>query len=133
VAWFTKQEEKPGAGGLLGREAEDLACRHLRDGGMAVVARNYRAGRVELDIVCTDGDAVVFVEVKARSSSGFGGAPAAISATKRGRVGRAARHYLTEKGLYGEVPCRFDVVLVDAGQRPYRITHIPNAFAVEET
>jgi len=116
----------------LGQDAEDLACRHLQGLGLVVVARNYRAGRGELDIVCQDGDAVVFVEVKARSSHGFGGAAWAVSPAKRSQVGRAAKRYLVDKGLYGQVPCRFDVVLVDSARMPYGVTHISNAFAVEE-
>lgn len=115
----------------LGRSAEQAACNLLVAKGLAVVDRNYRALRGELDIICRDGDAWVFVEVKARSSARYGGAPWAVPPAKREQVGKVARHYLLTKGLYGRVPCRFDVVLVDAGSLPYRMTHIANAFAVE--
>lgn len=124
----------PGSGWvprLLGTRAERAACRHLKRRGLAVVARNYRALRGELDIICRDGDAWVFVEVKARSSDRFGGPEWAVPPAKRRQVAKLARHYLLTRGLYGEVPCRFDVVLVDAGSRPFRLTHIENAFASE--
>jgi putative endonuclease len=124
----------PGSGWvtrLLGADAERAACRHLKRRGLSVVARNYRALRGELDIICRDGEAWVFVEVKARSSDRFGGPEWAVPPSKRRQVAKLARHYLSERGLYGEVPCRFDVVLVDAGTRPFRLTHIENAFPSE--
>jgi putative endonuclease len=112
----------------LGQSAERAACRHLKGRGLSVVARNYRALRGELDIICRDGEAWVFVEVKARSSDRYGGAEWAVPPAKRRQVAKVARHFLLTRGLYGEVPCRFDVVLVDAGARPLRVTHIENAF-----
>jgi putative endonuclease len=120
-----------GDGRALGARAEKAACGYLARRGMAVVARNYRALRGELDIICRDGDAWVFVEVKARTSDRFGGAPWAVPPTKRRQVAKVARHFLLSRGLYGVVPCRFDVVLVDAGRRPYQVTHIADAFPTD--
>ena len=116
---------------VLGRRAEQAACRHLRARGLKVLTRNYRALRGELDIICRDGDAWVFVEVKARTSDAFGGAAFAVPPAKRRQVAKVARHYLAERGLLGRVDCRFDVVLVDAGRRPPEVTHIPDAFPGE--
>jgi len=112
----------------LGRAAEGAACRHLEARGMTVVTRNYRALRGELDIICRDGDDWVFVEVKARTSEAFGGAAYSVPPAKRRQVAKVARHYLMTRGMLGRVGCRFDVVLVDAGRRPYEVTHIPDAF-----
>lgn len=117
----------------LGKNAETLACNHLKRKGFDIVSRNYRALRGEVDIICKDRDDWVFVEVKARSSNRFGGAAAAIPRSKQEQVAKVASHYLMANGLYGEVACRFDVVLVDAGTRPYRVTHIPNAFHMESS
>ncbi|MFQ5508007.1 MAG: YraN family protein [Leptospirillia bacterium] len=115
----------------LGRDAESIACDHLEQKGFEVVAKNWRSNRGELDIICRDGDALVFVEVKARSNNRFGGAPWALPPSKRDLVIRTARHYLAERRLYGRVACRFDVVLVDAGVIPYGVTHITDAFQAE--
>jgi putative endonuclease len=57
---------------------------------------------------------VVFVEVRQRASGSHGGAGASISPFKQRRIVFAARHYLMR--LVHEPPCRFDVVLLDAGQ-----------------
>ncbi len=112
----------------LGGEGEALAAEHLQRLGYLVVAQNYRGAGGELDIICRDGDTMVFVEVKTRSSSRYGGAAWAIPPAKRQQVAKVARHYLVANELDGRVACRFDVVLVDAEQKPYRVTHIPAAF-----
>ena len=50
----------------LGREGEAAAAALLTGKGYAVIARNYRTRGGEVDIICLDGDTVVFVEVKTR-------------------------------------------------------------------
>lgn len=113
---------------LLGREAEDAAARFLERAGLRVVERNVRFQHGELDLVCHDGDAWVFVEVKCRRAS-WGDAPsAAVSWRKQRRLVRLAQHYLKWRRL-GDARCRFDVVAVtleDAGAT--RIRHFPAAF-----
>lgn len=76
--------------------------------------RNWRCKGGEIDLVMRDGATLVFVEVRARGSMGYGGAAASITAAKQARVILAARHYLAAKGL--DVPCRFDAVLVQGGR-----------------
>lgn len=75
-----------------------------------------------------DGDTLVFVEVKARSSMACGRPAEAVDGRKRGRIARAASLYLARRGG-GEAPCRFDVVevLIEPGFLP-RVRVIRNAF-----
>src|ERR1700683_3797051 len=82
-------------GGNLGRAGEDMAHRYLRRRGCIVVARNYRtpSGSGEIDLVVWQGETLVFVEVKTRSSQEFGKPDAAVDAEKQERVRRAARDY----------------------------------------
>jgi len=115
----------------LGRDGESAAAAHLKAAGFDLIARNYRGAGGELDIICRDGEILVFVEVKARRSSRFGGAPWAISSAKCRQVAKVARHYLVENDLYGQTPCRFDVVLIDAAVTPFGVTHIPDAFQAD--
>jgi putative endonuclease len=96
-----------------GAAAEDLAARYLAERGLRVVERNFRVRGGELDLICLDGEAVVFVEVRLRRSANFGGAAASITATKQARVIMAARHWLARHGRYNDRPCRFDCVLMD--------------------
>lgn len=77
-----------------------------------IVERNFRTRHGEIDVVARDGDSLVFVEVRMRSRSDFGGAAGSVTAAKRARWIAAARGYLAKIGR--EPPCRFDVVLLDA-------------------
>jgi len=99
-----------------GDAAEDAALVHLQAAGLQLLARNYRTpgrGGGEIDLVMRERDGtLVFVEVRSRSGSAFGGAGASISAAKQQRIIFAARHYLLR--MPSPPPCRFDVVLVEA-------------------
>lgn len=101
-----------------GQAAEDHALAHLAAAGLALVERNYRTpgrGGGEIDLVMRERDGtLVFVEVRCRRGSGFGGAAGSIGATKRRRIILAARHYLLRWAA--PPPCRFDAVLIDGGQ-----------------
>lgn len=109
------------AGGKL---AEALAADHLQRRGLRLLARNYRCRLGEIDLILADGAVLVFVEVRLRRNADFGGAAASITAAKRQRILRAARHYLSGKA---EPACRFDVVLLDALAAD-RIEWIKDAF-----
>ncbi len=104
-----------------GDAAEAQALAWLLAHGLTLVQRNYRVAggpRVrggEIDLILRDRDGtLVFVEVRARTSTAQGGAAASIGAAKRARLVRAARHYLLR--LAAPPPCRFDVVAIDGGQ-----------------
>lgn len=98
-----------------GNAAEDKALAHLQAAGLKLAVRNYRTpgrGGGEIDLVMRDRDGtLVFVEVRSRASSLFGGAGGSISQTKQRRIIFAAQHYLLR--LPSPPPCRFDVVLVE--------------------
>lgn len=93
-----------------GAAGEDAAARYLTRHGLRVVERNFRVRGGEIDLICRDGTTVVFVEVRARRRSDYGGAAASITAAKQAKVVMAARHWLVR---HGEFPCRFDCVLLD--------------------
>jgi putative endonuclease len=111
-----------------GRRAEDLAHRYLEREGLTVVSRNYarRGGRGELDLVAWEGDILVFVEVKARSTEQFHTAESAVDAEKRRHLVLTASEYLRRTRIPWE-KARFDVVTVVAEGRPV-IRHIRDAF-----
>lgn len=99
-----------------GAEAEARAGQFLESRGLSIVARNYRCRYGEIDLIARDGATLVFVEVRARRSSTFGGAAVSITAAKRDKLRRTALHYLTTLGRTPQ--CRFDAVLLsgDAGE-----------------
>lgn len=75
----------------LGRAGEEAAATLLRAHGMRVLARNWRSGPLELDLVCREGDTLVFVEVKTRGPGSLGSARDAVGPRKRQSLIRAAR------------------------------------------
>jgi putative endonuclease len=106
-----------------GEQAETLAAEFLQGKGLRIVARNYRSRYGEIDLIARDGSTVVFVEVRSRSSENYGGAAASITAAKREKLLKTARHYLA--GVSPLPPCRFDAVLMSG--EPPRIEWIRNA------
>lgn len=113
---------------MRGREAEALAARHLESCGLRVIERNFRIRGGEIDLICRDGKALVFVEVRLRSRSDFGGAGASITASKRRRIILAAQYYLIGKA---DCDCRFDCVLLD-GLDENGLEWLKNAFSTDD-
>jgi putative endonuclease len=115
---WTRNTPAPTSGNkAAGDAAEDRALRHLLEAGLRLVARNYRTpgrGGGEIDLVMRDGATLVFVEVRRRSRSDFGGAAASVDFIKQRRIIFAARHFLLR--LAAPPPCRFDVVAVEPDQ-----------------
>jgi putative endonuclease len=94
----------------LGRRGEDLACEFLRRQGYKALYRNFRGRRGgEVDIVCRDGDTLVFVEVKTRTGADFGRPLEAVNAAKRKLISRGALAWLQLLDN-PDILFRFDVV-----------------------
>lgn len=110
-----------------GKRGEELACRHLAEEGLRVLARNVRYRSGEIDVVARDEGEIVFVEVKERTGPGHGAGHEAVTMGKRRRLVRAAMLYASAHGLL-DSPLRFDVVSVDWGAEGPRIRHDRGAF-----
>lgn len=110
------RERHPPPTGGLGPWAERLAESFLLDRGYTIVERNYRTREGEIDLVATEGDCLVFVEVKARVGIGYGKPAAAVDYRKRARLRRAALAFLADRpcGSRQRDSLRFDVVSVVA-------------------
>lgn len=115
-----------GTARALGRQAEERAARFLEERGLVVLARNFACRGGELDLVCRDGQTLVFIEVRLRRNAAFGGAGSSITKGKQRRIVLAARHYLSAHGN-AQSACRFDCVLLD-GQN---IDWLRDAFAAD--
>lgn len=108
----------------LGRHGEQLAAQFLRSAGYAIVDRNWRCARGEIDLVARDGAEIVFVEVKTRSSRSFGHPFEAITAQKLARMRRLAAVWCeAHPGTHG--PIRIDAIAVIAPWGgPAQIEHL---------
>ena len=112
-----------------GARGETLACQHLRRAGFKILYRNFR-GRTggELDIVCREGDTLVFVEVKTRGSEEFGRPFEAVRSDQQRRISRGALAWLRLLDN-PDILFRFDVVEVVMPERGKpRVELIRNAF-----
>ncbi|MCX7047067.1 MAG: YraN family protein [Candidatus Sumerlaeota bacterium] len=116
---------------LLGRQGEALAARYLRRQGMRILRRNYSDGSWEIDLIASEGETVVFVEVKTRQNVDFGAPETAVDIYKQDHIRAAAQHYLKRLRRARELPpFRFDIVAIDCshkGQKPV-VNHIRRAF-----
>jgi putative endonuclease len=105
---------RPTPAQLAGGDGEERAAAYLASKGLVILARNYRARVGEIDVIAQEGDVLVFVEVRLRSSGSFGGALESITPHKQRRIRMAANLYLSK--LRRAPRCRFDVVLIEEGE-----------------
>ena len=111
----------------LGARGEEIAARYLKEHGYKVLIRNYRSRYGEVDIICTWGQIIVFVEVKTRTNNTFGSPEESITRIKREHIRKVALTYLQSyPHPFKEI--RFDVIgiLMD-GNEPH-INHLIAAF-----
>ncbi|MCI8209003.1 hypothetical protein AUC61_05580 [Pseudomonas sp. S25] len=98
---------------IAGREAEACALRHLQQQGLQLIAQNWLCKRGELDLVMLDGDTVVFVEVRYRRHSTWGGALESVDFRKQQKLVLAAQLFLQNETQWADAACRFDVVAIE--------------------
>lgn len=108
-----------------GAQAESRAADWLAARGLKLLERNVRSRFGEIDLIMEDGATLVFVEVRYRTRSDYGGAAASVTAAKRARLQRAIGVYIARHPHAGSRTLRADVVAISgAGE----IEWIPNAF-----
>jgi len=110
----------------VGDSKERLARAYLERQGLRHVAHNVRCKRGEVDLIMRDGDTLAFIEVRFRASGRYGGAAASVDHRKQARIAAAAAYHLQRHP--SELPCRFDVVAIDAASK---ITWIRHAFSAQ--
>ena len=113
----------------IGARMEQSTEAHLRAQGLETLARNFRCRAGEIDLVMTDGDMVVFVEVRYRSRNAWGGPLESITPAKQRRVVRAAEHFLARHPHLQQRPCRFDAVGVQSNDGRVSYDWIKGAFS----
>ena len=112
----------------LGVIGEELAYHFLSREGYKILLKNYECALGEIDLIAKESGALIFVEVKTRSSEALGSPAESVTHQKRQQIIKVAQYYLKRYGIK-DVSCRFDVVsiLIPRGEKP-RIEVIKNAF-----
>lgn len=111
----------------LGQRAEAIVAGLLEARGYAIVARNARVGRLEIDIVARRGRLAVFCEVRARARSAGFSPLETIDAAKIARIRRAAAIWMGEHGWPG-VHARFDAAAVTFDTPEGDVDYLEDAF-----
>ncbi len=111
-----------------GTQGEELACHYLQRAGYTILERNFRFCRGEIDIVATDGEYLVFCEVKLRDSDEYGPPEYSITSDKQRTIRRVAKGYLFAKKIR-EHACRFDVITIRVDGTRAVLNHLRNAFS----
>jgi putative endonuclease len=110
----------------LGKLGEEAASLCLKQKGYQILDQNWRFERYELDIVAKDGEWLVFVEVKTRTSAQWGNPQDAVGKGRIKRMVEAADLYIRQKDL--DFPARFDIVGAIWNGESFEIEHIDDAF-----
>jgi len=112
--------------------AEALAARYLTDQGLCLLTRNFRARVGELDLVMTEGNILVVVEVRARRKTNVATPGASINRSKQRRLIGATRYFLLRYRQYASRPVRFDVVEITGELEDADIRWSRAAFSLDD-
>ncbi len=110
----------------FGIEGEKIAKKHLLEKGYEILEQNWRFKKLEVDIIALHKEHIIFVEVKARSTSDFGEPELFVTKKKQGFLVAAAHEYLTSKDI--ELESRFDIVSVLQLNNTIQVKHLEGAF-----
>jgi len=119
-----------GRNNLTGAWGEALAAQFLQKKRYRIVATNYRSRFGEIDLIVSNRQFLVFVEVKLRKSDCFASAFEYVDARKQDRIRTTAQIYLSE--FPTNLQPRFDVIEIYAPEgtetRYPEIHHMEDAF-----
>jgi len=96
----------------IGSDAEDRAAEYLLAKGWTLVGRRIKLSQGEIDLICLDGETVVFVEVRSRTR---GGAEESITPQKTNRLRLSAEEFIAKSGYEETPPMRIDVLAENSG------------------
>lgn len=113
----------------LGKKGELIARKFLEEIGFQIIETNWRHEKDEIDVIAKDGDELVLVEVKTRSTRYFGEPSEAVGAAKESFMIRAAEAYLEIQDL--NMDTRFDIISIVVDKKGESIEHIKDAFYPE--
>ncbi|MCW8417095.1 YraN family protein [Fluoribacter dumoffii] len=112
-----------------GRLAEERALAYLKKQGLKLITQNYSCRLGEIDLIMRDEEHLVFIEVRSRVSTLFGGGIASVTYAKRKKILKTATNYMLAHQKYNQLALRFDVVSIDGESAT--ITWVRDAFGAD--
>ncbi len=116
----------------VGAWGEAIAAKRLAEQGYTVLARNWRSGHGELDIVAERAGVILFVEVRTRRSDAFGKPEETLTLRKRAKLIETARAYLDANNLL-DAQWQIDVIAIDLDARNNLLRYDHIECAIEMT
>jgi putative endonuclease len=112
---------------ILGQKGEAIARKFLEDNTYEILDENWCYGKAEVDLIAYRDKRIIFVEVKTRSSTGFGQPEDFVNESKQTLLQKAAEEYLYIMNFKGEI--RFDIISILFDKHgEYKLRHIEDAF-----
>lgn len=113
----------------IGSQGEDLAGWYLKTQGYRVVGKNLKSRYGEVDVVAQKGNRIYFVEIRFRTSPGYGRALESITEEKKRRLRQTAQVLLTKNKTWGTLIPFFSVLAIDEDMNGnVQIEFLPDAF-----
>ncbi|CEM62755.1 YraN family protein [Treponema phagedenis] len=116
---------------LIGSAGEEAAANWLCEHGYTIITQNWRAETGEIDIIAEKEDMLAFVEVKTLPHTATEDLDIIISAKKRERISKTAKHFLQNNRQYKQMFARFDVIVIQSNplkEETLKVLHLKNAF-----
>jgi len=111
----------------LGTKGEAMAKAYLEEKGYEIMEENWCYGKAEVDLIAYYDKRIIFIEVKTRTSTGFGQPEDFVSEAKQRNLQKAADEYIYLMNFKGEI--RFDIIALIFNKREeFSIRHIEDAF-----
>ncbi len=110
----------------LGVFGEQLAFHHLQERNYQVLARNYRFGHLEADLICQHDGKLIVVEVKTRQTAEIGEPWRAVTRSKQRQIIKVANAYILDKDVH--LDTQFDIISIVHNNFRTDIEHIEDAF-----
>jgi putative endonuclease len=113
----------------LGKKGEETAAAWLAEKGYQILERNWRTGRLEIDLIARKDQTIVIIEVKTRRESRHelpGRPEEAVQWKKQQHLAKAASSYLAK--LPGPLTLRFDIIAIRVRDQHWLVYHQEDAF-----
>jgi len=112
----------------IGKIGEEIAVKFLKNQGYKIIDANYHSSNLEVDIIASIDDCVVFVEVKTRAVEDDRKPESFVDRNKQEAMIKVMKKYMSEHNYREPWKPRFDIVSVTMKKDRIKIKHIQGAF-----
>lgn len=111
-----------------GNHWEQIAAKYLQKKGLKLCGQNFQTRLGEIDLIVSNRQDLVFVEVRYRKNRQFGSAAESVSYSKQQKLAKTAAAFLQQHPQFDQHHCRFDVLAIEGDEYNYQLEWITHAF-----